>query len=110
MVVRGDEAGHDDRACAIDHFGVWCGDLRPHVGDPRAVDENIGAFEITHLRVEREHDAAAKQDAALPSVADQPLRLRWRRSARASDLAGTTRRGSESRRGGRRQKLSPASP
>ena len=69
----------------------------------RAVDQDVGVLEIADLRVERQHDGAAQEDAALPAVADDVLRRRWRRRGRASCLGGSTRRGCESCCGNRRR-------
>jgi hypothetical protein len=35
----------------------------PHLRDARAVDQHVGVLEIADLRVERQHHAAAQQDA-----------------------------------------------
>ena len=75
MVVRGDEAGHDDRARAIDHFGIGGGEVGPDLRDRLSVDQNVSLLEVTHLPVECEDDAAAQEDAALAAVADEVLRL-----------------------------------
>ena len=74
MVVRGDEAGHDDRARAVDHFGIGGGETGPDLRDRLSVDQDVGLLEVTDLPVEREDDAAAQEDAALAAVADEVLR------------------------------------
>ena len=75
VMVRGDEARHDDRARAIDHFGVGGGDVGRDIGDQLSVDQDVGLLEVAHLRVEAEHDASPQQDAALAAVADEVLEV-----------------------------------
>ena len=82
VMVRGDEAGHDDSARAVDDLGVGSSDGRCYLRDRLAVDQDVGLLEVAHLRVECEHDTAAQQNAALPSVADEVLR--WRRGGRCA--------------------------
>ena len=65
--------------------------LGPDLRDRLSIDQDVGVLEVAHLRIEREHDATAQEDAALASIPDQILRLRrrcrltstrWRRGAR----------------------------
>ena len=57
-----DEPGHDDRAAGVDHLGVGRGEVRPHRGDLAAGDQHVGAFEIAHRWIKREHAAVLDQD------------------------------------------------
>ena len=68
-MVRRDEAGHDDRARAVDDLGIARGYGWSDLGDPLPVDQDVGFFEVAHLRVEAEHDASPEQDVALAAVA-----------------------------------------
>ena len=86
MVVRRDEAGHDDRAGAVDDFCVSGGDSWRNLDDLLPVDQNVGFVEVAHLRVEAEHHAAAQQDAAPPAVADQALEVCRRCRSEAGEL------------------------
>ena len=87
-MVRGDEAGHDDRARAIDDLGVAGGDVGRDLGDQLSVDQDVGLLEVAHLRVEAEHDASPQQDAAPAAVADEALRVLDRRGPEAGELSG----------------------
>ena len=78
-MVRGDEAGHDDRARAFDDLRIGGGEVGPDRGDLGLVDQDVGLLEVAHPRVEAEHDASPQQDAASPAVADQTLRVLARR-------------------------------
>ena len=122
-MVRGDEAGHDDRARAVDHFGVAGGDVGRDMGDHLAVDQDVGLLEVAHFRVEAEHDAPPQQDAALAAVADEVLKVRWggrsqagqrlltrsRRSHGWSLAAGRDKRGARQSRRARLQEIAPRS-
>ena len=57
VIVRRDEAGHHDRARAVDYFGVGSGDVRRNLGDRLAVDQDVGLLEVTHPCVETKDDA-----------------------------------------------------
>ena len=74
MMVRGDEAGHDDRARAVDDLGIASRDVGCDLRDLLTVDQDVGLLEVADLRVECEHDAAAQQDAPLAAVANEVLR------------------------------------
>jgi hypothetical protein len=43
MIVRVDEARHDDHVACVDHLGVRRSQIWPDPGDPAVADENIGA-------------------------------------------------------------------
>ena len=45
-MVRGDEARHDDRARAIDHFGIAGGEVGRDLGDQLSVDQDVGPLEV----------------------------------------------------------------
>ena len=79
VMMRRDEAGHDDGARAIDHLGVGGRDGGRDLCDQLAVDQDVRLFEITHLRIKAEHDASPQQDPALAAVADEALGIRWSR-------------------------------
>ena len=74
-----------------------------HLRDSCAIDQDVGILEIADLLVERQHDGAAQEDAALAAIADDGLRWRWRCRRRAAGLGGSTRRGSEPCCGNRRR-------
>lgn len=77
LVMMGcDEAGHHDRARAVDDFSVGRIDDRCNRGNPLVGDENVRLLEIANFRIQSEHDAAAQQDAALATVADETLSVR----------------------------------
>ena len=101
LVMMGrDEAGHDDRARAVDHFGVAGGDVGGDLRDRLSVYDDIGLLEVADLRVEGEHDAAAQQDPAPGAIADEILsRTRSGRSV-SGDLRLAARCGCERRRAG----------
>ena len=68
MIVRRDEARHHDHAPGIDHIGA-CLQVGPDFQDPLSFDQNVGTFEITDGRVQRQHDAALDQNAAFGRAA-----------------------------------------
>ena len=41
-------------------------DVRPHLADFAVLDQHVRLREVADLAVERQHDAAFEQDAALP--------------------------------------------
>ena len=86
VMVRRDEARHDDRAGAVDDLGVARGHRWRDLDDLLPVDQDVGLFEVADSRVETEDDAAAQQDAALSPVADEALEICWRRGTQASEL------------------------
>ena len=75
MMVRRDEAGHDDRARAVDHFGIAGG----KVGSDGAIflpSIRTSAFSKSPtFGSSRQHDAAAQQDPAFSAVPDQTARV-----------------------------------
>jgi hypothetical protein len=75
MVVRRDEARHDDGAGTIDDLGIAGGYRRGYLGDPLAVDQHIGLVEVADSRIETQDHPAAQQDAAALAVADQSLQV-----------------------------------
>src|SRR5689334_20162625 len=87
VMVRRYETGHDDGARAVDDFGVRGGDGRRDFGDHFAVDQNVGSFEVSNLRVERQYDPSPKQNTALPSVSDQIFKVRGRRGTQVTEWA-----------------------
>jgi hypothetical protein len=68
VVVRRDEAGHDDCARAVDDFGVGSGDVLRNLSDGFAVDQHVTSLEVTDFGVETENNAAPQQNAALAAV------------------------------------------
>ena len=75
VMVRGDEARHDDCSGAVDDLGVACGDRWCDFGNSLPVDQDVGLFEVAHPRVEAQHDTAAQENSALSAVADQALEI-----------------------------------
>ena len=59
MVVRVDEAGHDDAAAGVDHRGIAGVQVRSDGDDLLALDQDVGLGEIADVRVQRHHGAAA---------------------------------------------------
>src|SRR5205823_13854710 len=79
VIVRGDEAGHDDRSRAVDDFRIGGGDRGRDLSDRFSVDQDVSFLEIADAWIETQDDAALQQDAAPSAVADQVLDISWRR-------------------------------
>ena len=101
-MVRGDEAGHDDRAGAVDDLRIGSkvgGDVGADGRDFCPIDQDVRFLEVAHSRVEAEHGAAAQKNAASPAITDEALSVRRRRRAQAGELSrhggGETGRGLE---------------
>ena len=65
VVMRVDEAGHDDPAARVDHAGAGRPQVRADGDDLLAFDQHVGLDEIAHARVHR-HDVAAADHVAPP--------------------------------------------
>ena len=87
VVVRIDEAGHDDPAAGVYHRGAARRQAGPDGDDLLALDQHVGLREVADLRVHR-HDGTAADDIA-PAV-----------PAAVLGLSGLVRRGG---RAGREQ-------
>jgi hypothetical protein len=66
MVVRVDEAGHDDAPARVDVRGPAGVEVRTDGQDLLAFDQHVGLGEIAHVRIHRHHRAAADDVAAVP--------------------------------------------
>ncbi len=63
VVVRIDEAGHDDAPARVDHVGAARRQVRPDGKDGLALDQDVGLGEVAHFRVHRHHRTAANDVA-----------------------------------------------
>src|SRR5207247_6996670 len=68
VVVRVDEARHDDLAARVDLAGAAGAQVRPDGEDLLALDQHVGLDEVTYRRVHR-RDVAAADDVAPASPA-----------------------------------------
>src|SRR5262249_6510952 len=64
VMVRGDEARHDDCSGAVDYFRVACRDRWGDFGNSLPIDQDVGLFKVAHPRVEAQHDTAAQDNSA----------------------------------------------
>jgi hypothetical protein len=85
-MMRGNEARHDDRTGAVDHFRIAGGEVGSDGRDLRPVDQDVGFLEVTNLRVETEHRASSQHDAATPAVADEASSVGIGRGAQTGQL------------------------
>ena len=69
VVVRIDEARHDDAAACVDLAGVTDMQVGPDGHDLLALDQHVGRGEVADLRVHRHHRAAANDVAPARSAA-----------------------------------------
>jgi hypothetical protein len=95
-MVRVDEAGHDDAAACVDHVGIAGGQIGADRLNPVAVDQHVGAREVSDLRVHR-HDGAAADEIA-PAGTAGVRRRRILRGCRARAEQIDPRRGEAGRR------------
>src|SRR5690606_8228524 len=63
VAVAVDEAGDDDVARHVDHFGVGRFQVGADGGDLRAFDEDVPAGEVAQLWVHRDHVTTLQQHA-----------------------------------------------
>ena len=64
MVMGVDEAGHDNVVRCVDNQSRAAGiEVGAECRDLLAFDQNIGLFEIPHLRVEAQHDSSPQKDS-----------------------------------------------
>ncbi len=73
VVVRIDEAGHDDAPGGVDLLGGACRHIRPDGKDRVGLDQHVGFGEVAHLWVHRHHGTAANDVASVRLAAV----LRW---------------------------------
>jgi hypothetical protein len=87
MVVRVDEARHDDPAAGIDDRGGAGAQIRPDRDDLLALDQHVGLRKITDARVQRHHSPAAnEQPPAVPSAVFRRVVFVGRRRARREQI------------------------
>jgi hypothetical protein len=63
MMMRRDEARHDDRPRAVDDERVAGRQRRTDGGNAPALDEHVGLLEVTDGIVEAQHHATAEEHA-----------------------------------------------
>ena len=64
VMMRVDEAGHDDAAAGVDRCSAAGAKVRPDGYDLLAFDQHVRFDEIAHLRIHRHDVAAANEQAA----------------------------------------------
>ena len=81
VMVGIDEARHDDHAVGLDHVGATGIEVRPHGGNPAAVDQHVGDGEIADPGIHGQNRAATDDvaPAGSPSVCGQGRALSTRR-------------------------------
>jgi hypothetical protein len=82
-----DEAGHDDAPGGVDHRVGAGGEIRTDSEDLLALDQDIGAGEVAHLRVDRHHRTAADHVAPAGLAAALGRRVLRRGRARCKQIA-----------------------
>ncbi len=81
VMVRIDEAGHDDAPARVDHSGAGGAEVGSDVDDLLALDQHVRLGEIAHLRVHRHHVAAPNDVASSrPAVVSEAVIVVLRRS------------------------------
>ena len=73
VMVRVDEARHNDCSGAVDDFGVACGDRWCDFCNSLPVDQDVGR--VANPRVEAQYNTATQENSALSAVADQALEI-----------------------------------
>ena len=104
VMVRIDEAGHDDAAAGVDHRGVARLQLRSDGEDLLALDQHVGLGEVADLRIHRHHGTAANDVAPAP-LTEAFGRRAAVRGGRASREQIET--GDDAGRGRRLQEIAP---
>jgi hypothetical protein len=84
VMVRIDEARHDDAAAGVDHVGVAGVQVWSDGEDLLALDQHVGLGEVAHIRVHRHHGTAANDVAPAPPavVLGRVLAVRGGRASR----------------------------
>src|SRR5207247_11122624 len=78
VIVRADEAGHDDRAGTVDPLTPPVRETRPDRDDLLPLDQHVSLFKVAHLGVQAEHNAALQQDPLPPVAMNDGCGLCWR--------------------------------
>ncbi len=108
VMVRIDEAGHDDAPARVDRFGSACRQVRSDGENGLALDQHVSLCEIAYLGVHRHHRTAADDvaPARLAAVRGRIRRARELRRGR-SRCEQIDTRGGNARRCRSLEKIAP---